>query len=493
MLKSVALLAIGGVAACGGSSAQSPDGGADAPPGVATRTVTGHDIAHFVTPAGITDVPLDLSMAPVKVLVPPAFTPISGIGHSDGTFEIPNVPVGDYYFDAGSHYYVMSGDSIDLDFYEVGRPDNSVATSATNLTFNLTDLDPWQDGDQIELYSPQTGTLAFGMTDAATSGAPMVDDTALTGMVYDLRNADRRALISSSDIATIYQLSLATDGARDYHSITRAYAAAPFSIANGGSATITGAFTTLAPSQTLTATWDRPAFAADVAAHFPHAAPTSLSTFGLTALTGAGEHGYYDEGPDLLYFAPGYTTDTTAVTASWPYADPYPGTWGRVLWNRFYGYREIALPGADSTAIFARLLTYRDLSTVAADPMFEPGVGLVVNPTISGSDALAVTSLTGIGTTPTIAWQPPTIGTPSKYYVAVYAVSNVSGTTTLKEVALFETAATQLAIPPNVLVAGKPYVFEIRVRATTVDLVEHPSAYALPDALSAVMTTMATP
>jgi hypothetical protein len=75
----------------------------------------------------------------------------------------------------------------------------------------------------------------------------------------------------------------------------------------------------------------------------------------------------------------------------------------------------------------------------------------------------------------------------------VYSVLNVSGTTTLKQLALLETPDTQLQIPPSVLAAGQPYVFEIGLRATSADLVNHPFANALPDAWASITTTMATP
>jgi len=493
--RCVGLIVGGLLTACSGSSGRHPDAAADAPPDVATRTMSGHDIIHLLTPTGSSDVPSNLSRATIEVLAAPSFTAIYGTGNADGTFSVPDVPIGEYYFVAGTHYFVGSADTIDLDTHHVGRADDIFVNQPTNLTFTLTGMSAWQVGDEIEMYSPESGTLAFDLEAAATSGAPVANDTALNGMVYDLRNASRNTAPSAAagDTVTIAHLSKATDGTRTYEALEQSFVPTGLEVANGGSASISGAFSNVATTKNLTVTWDRPAFAADLAAHFPHADSRNFSTFAVTALQQASTLGFYDGGPDLLFFAPGYTTDTSAVAAAWTYGDPFPTDWGRIAWNRYYKFRFISLPGAQPAAIYARLFSYRDLSTLAADPMFEPGIGVVVNPTINGSDALALAAITGTGTTPTLKWEAPAIGTPAKYYVNVYSVLNESGTTSLQTVAILETTDPQLAIPPMLLTAGQPYVFEIEAHATSVDVVAQPFAHALPEAYSTVTTTMVTP
>ena len=356
-------------------------------------------------------------------------------------------------------------------------------------------MDPWQVGDQLQMYSPQSGMLAYAMDADATSGAPAASDTALNGMVYDLRNADTASLpdAAAGDEVTVVQLSTETDGTRSYNALTHTFSPSGLTVTNGGSATIDGAFTAAPASQTLTATWNRPAFATELAAHFPHAEDDNWSTFGVTALQRAGTLGFFDGGPDLVYFAPGYTTDSSVVSASWPYADPYPAEWGRILWNRYEQHRFISLPGAQPTAVYSDLEAFRDLTTLAADPLFEPLVGLVLHPRINDDDALSATPLTDVGGLPMLSWNPPSIGTASKYYVAVYRIDNVDGVTEARQTALLETAETHLQIPPNLLSNNQPYVFEIEVRSTTADLVAQPHAYGLPDAFSSLPTTMATP
>ena len=110
---------------------------------------------------------------------------------------------------------------------------------------------------------------------------------------------------------------------RTYSTLAQAFIPAGLTVTNGGSALINDAFTAVARSQTLTAIWDRPAYAAQLAARFPPRSRRELVEFAVTALQSAGRLGFYDNGPDLVFFAPGYTKDTSMVSASWPYGDPY--------------------------------------------------------------------------------------------------------------------------------------------------------------------------
>jgi len=456
------------------------------------RTVTGSYVVHWLSPAGEVDMPVDLSHATVAVVAPPTFTPIYGSGSVDGTFTVPGVPVGDYYFDAGGHYYVMSGDTLDLQTYFVGHPGESVVTAPTNLTFDMTSLAPWQSGDELEIYAPTDGMLGFDLEAFAGSAAPMANDTTLTNFAWNLENADRDPL-PSNDVATLAQLSMQTDGSRSYKSVSRTFATAPLTLSNGGNASVTGAFTTVNPTQTLTMTWDRPAFAAELDAHDPSTASQNWSTFAITALQGASTHGVFDEGPDVLVFAPGYSTDASAITTAWPYGDPFPSEWGRIAWLRFMKYRLIQLPGGSAAGAFSSIFQYVDLASLATQSTIEPAIGLVTTPKIGTADALTTTTITGMTTTPTLSWGAPTIGTAAKYYVNVRTVTVSNGATTLRTVAIFETTHTQVAIPPGVLQQSLTYVFEIQARASASDLVTTPLVKSLPDARSTLTTAMATP
>ena len=450
---------------------------------------------RFITPTGVTDLPVNLSNATVSALGAPNDTVYPGTGSSNGTFTIPDVPEGAYYLKLGKRYLVLTANDVDLSFDVHGRSTARAATSPTPLTFDVTSMAAWQSGDELQLSSP-AGTAAYFVNEAATSGAPVANDTALTGMMFDLSRADVPVLIDSAegDELTLTQLSTQTVDTRTYRSVARTFTPAPFSVTNGGAATLTGAFTTVDASNTLSLTWDRPAFAAELVSHFPGSSTQNWSTFAVSALQDAASRGYYGDAPDVVIFAPGYATDSSALTVAWPYGDPFPSDWTRIAWVRYFRYRYAALPGSSSAPLFASMLTYRDLSTVTAEAPIEPLVGTVVAPKIQGMDALGATILAGVGTTPTVSWTAPTLGTASMYYVFVNAVSIQSGSTVLQQTTSFETSATSLRIPPGIMTAGQTYAFEIMARSIQgVDLSATPNQRGLPEGSASVTTMFVTP
>ena len=491
--SAVAVLVLG----CGGSSSHNPaDASVDAPADAPIlRTVSGTLDITFVNPAGDMVLPVDLSATPISALALPSFTEYSGSGAMDGTFSISNLPVGSFYLVLGTRYLEMSADSVDLSYSLVGRPDDRRATAPTDLTFNVTGLAAWQSTDELQMFSPGSATSAYGMESNAIAGAPQVAATSLSGFEYDLSTAYIPNLIdgSSGDQLTLTHLATQTDSVRVFRTAAETFVPDSFDVANGGTATLAGAFTPLTTT-TSNVPWDRPAFAAELTAHSPGSQPTNFSTLAISTLPEAETRGFYTSEPDVLIFAPGYKTDSTAVSATWAYGEPFPSTWTEFAWCRYYTYRFIQLPGTTNTAIFGRLLAYRELSTVSDQAPLEPEVGMVVSPQINGKDAFGTALMTGVGTTPTLSWSPPTVGVASRYYVTVNSVLDQGGQTTLQETATIETALPQAAIPPGILTAGQTYVFEIGARsAPSIDLTATPNAYSFPEGWGTVTTTMVTP
>lgn len=484
--------------ACGGGSgdpaidASQIDAAIDAP--VALRTVTGTLRRRFVSPTGIVEVTANLSNATVSALSPPSFTVHSGTGSADGTFTIPEVPEGLYYLKLGTRYLLLTADAVDLGVDIRGRATARGATSPTQLTFDLTELAAWQSTDELQMSS-SAGTAAYAMQ-ADAANPPANSATALSGFTYDLELADVPVLLDASagDTLMLTQLSTQTVAGRTYRSVARSFAPEPFTVTNGGTATLSGAFTTVPSTNTLTAVWNRPAYAAELAAHYPGADPRNLSTFAISPLPEGAARGYYSPAPDVVVFAPGYTNDSTAVTMAWPYGDPYPQEWTRIAWSRFFKFRFAQLGNAEPAPLFAYMLTYRDLSTVSPQAPIEPLVGAVVDPKIAGKDALGSALVTDVGLTPTLSWTAPSLGTATRYYVLVHNVSIQNGVTTLRPIAALETSATELVVPPGILVAGQTYAFEITARAMPgVDLAATPNRRSLPDGWTTITTTFATP
>jgi hypothetical protein len=497
--RSKVSLALAFVFGCGGGDAETKiDAAVDAVPADAAplRTVNGELKIHLVGTAGVTDLVIDLSSLPVAALVGPDFTAIPGVGATDGTFRIDGVPEGPYDLKVNARYAELTASTIDLTGSAIGRPGVIHTSASTPLVFDVSALEAWQATDELQLFSPETGGMAYAMETFATSGAPTAGATALAGFTYDLVRASDRALVDAAagDQVTLTQLATRTAGTRTYRTVTRAFTPAPFTVTPGDSEMLSGAFTTVDTSKMLDVLWDRPAFNADVTAHAPGQDSQNWSTFAVSVIPEGTTRGFYDDAPDVVVFAPGYQTDTTAVSAAWPYGDPYPAEWTRVAWVRFFKYRFMQLPGAAPTAVFTRLFSYYDLSSLSATAPLEPLVGLVVNPQINGMAAYGNGTLAGIGTSPTISWTAPTVGTASRYYVGIYEVVASSGTTAFKQVASVDSARTEVHVPPGLLATGHTYVFMITARSSpNLDPAAHLAAYSLPEGQSQLVTMMATP
>jgi hypothetical protein len=441
-------------AACGGGDAKPTiDAAVDSVPidAAVLRSVNGTFKIHWVGTSGDTDQVLDLSTFPIAAVVGPDFTTIPGVGAPDSTFRIDGVPEGTYYVKLGTSYFEESGDSVDLSASLIGRPDVIHTTTSTYVTFDVTGLAGWQATDELQMSSAQTGGMAYGMEKVASTGVPAAADTALTGFTYDINLASDRALAdgAAGDLLTLAQLSTQNDGARTYRTVSRTFTPAPFTITPGDTKMLSGAFTTIDPSKMLDLVWDRPAFSAELATHGGGLAAENWSTFAISTIPEGATRGYYDDTPDVVVYAPGYSTDTTAVSAKWAYGDPYPAAWTRIAWLRFWRYRFIQLPGAQPLAVYARLFAYQDLASLPAGTSIEPLVGLVVNPLVSGMPAGGAGTVGGVGTTPIVSWSAPTIGTANRYQLIVDNVTVQSGATALKRVALFDTSRTQVEIPPG--------------------------------------------
>jgi len=438
--------------------------------------------------------PVDLSGATVSVLVPPLFDVYQGTTHADGTFSIPDVPVGKVLLKLGSRYIETSHDNIDLVADALGRPNLADATLPTPLTFAVTDLSPWQATDELQMFCSSSGTAAWAMETAATAGEPTVNDTSLSSFTYDLSRAGTPTVITGSqgDLLSLVQLSTANDGARSYRTVSRIFTPSSFDVANGGMANLTGAFTPVTTSTTLDGVWDRPAFDAELVAHGSSGALTNWSTLAVSALSEAATRGFYSDEPDVLIFAPGYTNDHTPVTMSWPIGDPYPVEWTRIAWVRYYRYHLIQLGSAAPLAVFDRLRVYRELSSISPQAPIVPIVGLVVAPQVNGMSARG--TLTGVGTTPTLSWTAPTIGTASRYYVDIYQVTTQAGATSRKRLANIETSSTEIIVPPGILASGQTYIFDITARsAGALDLETTPNRDSLPEGWALTATGLVTP
>jgi hypothetical protein len=482
------------LASCGSSTPNEPDAAIDPPDApIVTRTVTGTVIDRHVTSSGEVTVPRDLSTLEIAAFVAPAFDRIQGIGTADGTFEIPGVPEGPYTLTFGFAHVVTDRSSHDFSTDVLGRADVAVVANPSPMTFNVGNLQAWQTGDELQMFVPGSGTIAYAMQDNANQSPP-VGATTLTNFTFDLSRADYRADIdgSAGDLLLATQLSTQTVGAHTFRAVSRGFAPAAFSIGNGGTATLNGSFTIPAANATLDVTWDRAAFDSALRTAVPGSESLNYSVLGASALPEAGSRGLYHSAPDLLVFEPGYSSDASNVVAAWPYRDPFPAAWTRTLTARYFTFRYIQLGSADPRAVFASIDVDVDRATLLPSATLAPLITPVLAPKINGSDAFG--AVAGMGLTPTISWEAPSIGTASMYSVVVGRVVDQAGATAIQSLAQILTPSTSVVIPPGVIVPGGSYVFAITVRsAPGIDLQATPARTTLPEGRANLTTAIATP
>jgi hypothetical protein len=498
--------------ACGGSGGRSdPDAAASADAGddpdaarpdatpVETRTITGVAAARHVTPAGEVVVPYDLSSVEIAVRVPPTFEVYPGTGTAEGTFSIPGVPVGTYYLQIGTGtVLVATADDIDLRGDVLGRPDATpVTVSPTDLVLDVDNLAPWQEGDELQMYSAGSATVAFAMQDAATAGAPVTDDVALAGFTYDVAGAADSLLVDgeAGDQLVVTQLAVASFEALVgilYRRVTRAYLPGPFTMIDGEPTALDGAFVEVPQTSSFAFDWDRSSFDTVLRAGAPLDETLVYPQLTVHTLPEAADRGIYFDSADLLSVRPGWTDDLSSLAVTLDHGDPYPAEWTRLVTASHTSYRYIGVGDAIPRPIYSQLFVELDRADVSAEAPITPLVGPVLQPRIDGRDAFG--PLDGVGDAPAISWQPPAVGTASGYAVLIAELHDDAGSTAIRGVARFRTTATTLALPPGTLEDGSTYIFYIAALSTPgIDLDATPYKLTLPAAIAETAIGPATP
>ena len=164
-----------------------------------------------------------------------------------------------------------------------------------------------------------------------------------------------------------------------------------------------------------------------------------------------------------------------------------PGeTWGLMFDVRWSFAAAVQLPGTMSPAfLLAGVFSDVDLGSLPAGPVaVEPVLGPVLQPTVNGQSLFATQTVT---TTPTFAWQAPSLGGAREYSVAILQLTTPDGMQTVHTpVATFETSGTQVIIPPGVLTSSSTYV--VQIIASTNPNPNAPNRAVLPLAESIVLS-----
>lgn len=420
------------------------------------------------------------SVAPAAIVIDEttgAVTPYSGACNSDGSFKIKTTEdLGTYYLNVkGSLYETSKSDGIDLSTDRLGRNDITAVSNA-KLALDMTDLSAWSSSDMLVAFASNIG---FSQNLSFATGGPTNGGTALTGTAswygYKLDAA-------KSDALQIVQLGSHTANTIPYQSLDRVYDVGSFTMADNGTQTINGAFTT--PTQgSLTLN-------VDVASFHQHAAATNpnVATKTIIGTAYAAASAEVIPSPALLAFARDSSTSSTLSLGTVNYGDPFPSGW-----QRYVKIQEaFAVPYAwnNATGTFTAQVTRVMTTTEAEAGMIEARLSPPQNPKFGTTSAFTATNISPV---PVLSWTAPAVGTATDYEITVYEARQNGATLVFEKTLRLSTKKTSLRIPAGYLLGQRQYVFQIRARMRdNVDMYARPlrsgASTSSADTLTALVT-----
>lgn len=479
----------GGTSTTGtGGSPTSTSTGTSTGTGETSSDVTGTIIDTYVTEMGDQQ---SSNVAPLSLfaLVPTGngFTKIPGTIEPGGSFDIPKVPAGTYYLgldtDGTNHDYVVTDQhEVDLGNVYAGRNTATQLTLPTPMLVNLTGMSAWQDTDSLEVFSQ--GAASGSDLLYAASEFPMAGDTSLVGLPVDGSQffAPNQIEAAKGDTTFFTQLVSRSDGAFSYSSIGKSFKPAAFSLLDGNTTAVNGAFADV-PQQTATFDWKRSLFGGLAASVNPGA---TLSSCGIYAYgePGGPTRATNTYSPTILYAGDG-ASDDVKLTLS--YGNPFPASWAAVAYVSATFSVPYLVPG---TATMKHAITTVDvggtiteLTAGAVKPMIGPPSALL----IGGKDGYAVN--TGVGLSPVVSWSAPSLGTSALYQVWVRKVDATLNAG--KSVARITTQGTSIRIPQDLLEVGASYF--VRVTAHSSGSIKTPNKWSPTMASATAISGVFTP
>lgn len=473
------------------------------------------------TTTGPINAPFDWSPlnAYVQALVPQpdgSFKSFSGTAGANGAFEIPSVPAGYYWLKLGPRdTYWTSSSTFDIGsdiFVSTATPTTPTPTT-TYLNFNFTSLDP-------------TATPGLFQFDVLESFFPAYRSPTNSGSTTFSGGfgIDSNLDFSAVKNAFVRQYEPAAFGSINGYVMGPSLTLSNLSLTTGGPNTISGA---LNPAvQTSISLSVQGSAWAPLFDHIAPAAPTALGgSFYLSVqpyIPADGPNVSSSKPVDLLWTNGDCTGGGAAsggfsglLTPSSPanqpltadveagtvhYGDPFSSAWRRTF--RVCQTASVALPTPGGSTQNFNLLNIQTTSLPTAT--VKPLLSAVQNPKINGADLFTASTING--TTVTLSWDPPSIGTPVGYTVAImsptpspsgtslggtspgrtfpvgtspgtivgtvatFPVGNPSGGAVISGTgtsALFSatttlsTAKTSMTVPPGLLSSGTTYLFVI--------------------------------
>jgi len=452
-----------------------------------TRTIRGVGQNTYISATSRQSVPIDFTARGVEALLRDSsgtWSPVPGVGGTGaaaGTFSIESIPPGEYVLHSGTSYLVTDSSTPDLGALRGGQPGRAPLSADAVAHIQVDGLEPWMDGfDMLEFYASEAYSWDFG---TERYGTIQEGDTSVA-LDFNLRTCDGTGSgcneIVSTDHVVLAQLSYRVSSTDiEYYPLTRLVELSPFSLASGGSVTVSGTMRDVSQDHSISLDVRGSQWSQVVAGGNPNArslCPQARCFVAILGQPGRAEDGFYSANADplVVYVPDGTDFETGAMSYGTPEGIA-TGSWGLLFDVRYTaGFFPAPLPG--STGLGGGLRAFGFFNGIewttspekgAAGPVVPP-VSMVRSPKIGGEDLFA--NRPGVGLTPTLEWTAPAVGQVSFYRIDVTGLEVVSNRTVGRSLASIVTRNTSLSLPPGILEEGVPFVVTIGAVVSTSEL-----------------------
>jgi hypothetical protein len=404
---------------------------------------------------------VDLSSQTLAVLLPrlgapDGFVVRTATGAADGSFAIPDVPEGTYYFKwtppgfSFPEIYVLEGSQPNLSFPRSGRPNKELATVVpTWMTFSVNGISPWSADDWFEVLIPALGAYwvfpFYGFFEPPTDGADSMRATAAW-------HSRGRALVRPGDLVYVAQLTPGTSSTGVVvKTLSRLMLTKDLFVKNGGTANLLqGRMSALTKNQTVAISFRRQQFGAYEDAMTPEGNVLEWVA-GLVVDPMPGDASSTTFTHDLVIFQVPSGSDDVDMGAV-IYADPYPTHWLRYYFGSVTVQRTYLAPGATTGALANATLTVNRQKTASVAEIV-PVVSPARTPTLNGMDLMTdlTVPLAADQGPIEIAWTAPEKGSPNRFDLTIYQLRVDAGNTRFSAVVRFRTAGNRVLVPKDLL------------------------------------------
>jgi hypothetical protein len=401
-------------------------------------------------------VPSNLSTATIKTQTESgtSFITTVGAGNPDGGFSVAGVPSGPYYFQYQSQYFTLTNaNTLDLNAAIMGRINQQTAPSPTMLTINASGLSSWVTNNTISMTSTNLG-MSVDSLGSLNSTLPTASATTAT-LTFDYGLGGTRGLIQSAAGDTVVLIQNQVFGTPvPYLSAQQSATVTGLTQTGGQSSAVNAVFTPLTQlNQNID--WRVPSFEA----YLTDVSPTASVITSQAIIYGSTGYstttGVSGGTASLVYLPAG--PGSPIVNGSITYGNPFPSNVALV--GSFGTYFQVMtqVSGATATPYYALISRAGPLSLFngAILPTISPPRNVQVN-------GLSATGpLSGVGVSPVITWTAPALGTPDRYLVNIFSLTNVGGATRQTFVGGIRTKGLRVRVPPGVMNTGTQYLVTI--------------------------------